>query len=195
MFFLLPSRLGCGKFGFLYWKICDGSNVFKTSHNTNFTETSIINGWKIKKLFKASAYLSFIFSLIVAYTDAWYIYNCTYINAEAKSTIMTIGHSSLENISLKLYSKWLRKGYVWEVSWRLNRLQHTDPIISPTRLTPTNRTSCRTCLYHCLTSTCFLWASHLHPVQPVHSQGYTLISSTGCTSSLIDGWVAGQYVT
>ena len=118
---------------------------------------------------------------------------------------------------------------MWEVSWRLNRLQHIDSqfpwllqhfflillaaqpgvlraqpslgavshysILSPTWLTPTNWTSCRTGLYHCLTSTCFLWASHLHPIQPVHSQGYTLISSTGCTSSLIDGWVEGQYVT
>ena len=50
-------------------------------------------------------------------------------------------------------------------------------------------------LYKCLTPTCFLWASHLHPIQPVHSQGYTLISSTGCTCSLIDGWVGSQYVT
>ena len=30
-------------------------------------------------------------------------------------------------------------------------------------------------LYNCLTYTCFLWASHLYPIQPVHSQGYTLI--------------------
>ena len=43
---------------------------------------------------------------------------------------------------------------------------------------------CGTVLYNCLTSTCFLWASHLHPIQPVHSQGYTLISSTGCTCYL-----------
>ena len=56
-------------------------------------------------------------------------------------------------------------------------------------------TSCRTGLYHCLTSTWFLWVSHLHQIQPVHSQGYTLISSTGCTCSLIDGSVGGQYVT
>ena len=62
-------------------------------------------------------------------------------------------------------------------------------------LTPTNRTSCRTGLYHCLITTCFLWASHLHPVQPVHSQAYTLISSIGCTCSLIDDWAEGQYIT
>ena len=68
-------------------------------------------------------------------------------------------------------------------------------IFSPTWLTPTNWTSCRTGLYHCLMYTCFLWASHLHPIQPIHSQGYTLISSTGCTYSLIDDWVEGQYVT
>ena len=43
---------------------------------------------------------------------------------------------------------------------------------------------CGTGLYNCLTFTCFLWALHLHPIQPVHSQGYTLISSTGCTCYL-----------
>ena len=32
---------------------------------------------------------------------------------------------------------------------------------------------CCTRLYNCLIPTCFLWASHLHPIQPVHSQGYT----------------------
>ena len=50
----------------------------------------------------------------------------------------------------------------------LSYLQLTQPV-------------CDTELYNCLASTCFLWASHLHPIQPVHSQGYTLISSTGCT--------------
>ena len=67
-------------------------------------------------------------------------------------------------------------------------------ILSPS-LTPTNWTSCCTGLYHCLTSTCFLWASHQHPIQLVHNQNYTLISSTGWTCSLIDGLVEGQYVT
>ena len=43
---------------------------------------------------------------------------------------------------------------------------------------------CGTELYNCLTYTCFLWASHLHPIHPVHSQGYTLISSTWCTCYL-----------
>ena len=50
-------------------------------------------------------------------------------------------------------------------------------------------------LYNCLASTCLLWAPHLHPIQPVHSQGYTLISSTGCTCFLIDSRVESQYVT
>ena len=52
-----------------------------------------------------------------------------------------------------------------------NWLQLTEPV-------------CGTGLYNCLTYTCFLWASHLHPIQPVHSKGYTLISSTGCTCYL-----------
>ena len=30
------------------------------------------------------------------------------------------------------------------------------------------RIVCGTGLYNCLTSTCFLWASHLHRIQPVH---------------------------
>ena len=37
--------------------------------------------------------------------------------------------------------------------------------------------------------------SHLHPIQPNLSQDYTLISSTGCTCFLFDGWVEGQYFT
>ena len=63
------------------------------------------------------------------------------------------------------------------------------------QLTPTNSTLHGTGLYNCLMPTCFLWVSHLHRIQPVHGQGYILISSTGCTSFLIDDWVEGQYVT
>ena len=68
-------------------------------------------------------------------------------------------------------------------------------ILSPNNWLQTNRTSCRTGLYHCMTTTCFLWALHLHPIQPVHGQGYTLLSSTGCTCLPIDGWAERQYVT
>ena len=35
----------------------------------------------------------------------------------------------------------------------------------------------------------------LHPIQPVHGQGYILMSSTGCTCFSIDGGAEGQYVT
>ena len=63
---------------------------------------------------------------------------------------------------------------------QLDWLQVSEPVCGPG-------------LYNCLTATCFLWASHLYPIQLVDSQGYTLISSTGCTCSLIDGWVGGQY--
>ena len=62
-------------------------------------------------------------------------------------------------------------------------------------LSPTNRTSCHTRLYHCLMPTCFLWALHLNWIQPVHGQGYILMSSTGCPCFSIDSWVEGQYVT
>ena len=41
---------------------------------------------------------------------------------------MTNEHTSLEkDTSHTLFSKGLRKGCVWEVSWRRNRLQHIDP--------------------------------------------------------------------
>ena len=35
----------------------------------------------------------------------------------------------------------------------------------------------------------------MHRIQPVHAQGYILISSTGCSYFLIDGRVEGQYAT
>ena len=145
---------------------------------------------------------------------------------------MTNEHTSLEKYAshtlFEMVAKGLLKGYVWEVSWRLNRdcdiLTSCYSVFSSTsfsscgdaqlgvlraslwwelvltasncnKLTPIDWPCCRTGLYHCLTSTCFLWASHLHPLQPIHSQGYTLISSTGCTCSLIDDWVRGQYLT
>ena len=57
------------------------------------------------------------------------------------------------------------------------------------------RTVCGIGLYNCLTPTCFPWASQLHRIQHIHGQGYILISSTGCTCFLVDGWVEGQYVT
>ena len=61
---------------------------------------------------------------------------------------------------------------LWElVLTTASYLQLTEPV-------------CGTGLYNCLTSTCFLWAPHMHPIQPIHSQGYTLISSTGCTCYL-----------
>ena len=49
---------------------------------------------------------------------------------------------------------------------------------------PTNWLPVAPRLYHCLTPICFLWASHLHSVQPVDSQGYPLISLTGCSCYL-----------
>ena len=54
--------------------------------------------------------------------------------------------------------------------------------------TPTNSLQ----LWHRVIS---LFAVHLHRIQLVHGQGYILISSTGCTCFLIDGWVESQCVT
>ena len=39
-------------------------------------------------------------------------------------------------------------------------------ILSPTNWLQTNWTSCRTAFYHCLTLTCFLWASHFIQFNP-----------------------------
>ena len=47
------------------------------------------------------------------------------MHAATKSTIMTNEHASLEKYTshtlFEMVAKGLRKGYVWEVSWRLNR--------------------------------------------------------------------------
>ena len=63
--------------------------------------------------------------------------------------------------------------------------------LSPTNLLQLTGTFCRTGLCNCFTSTCFLWALLLHPIKPIHSQGYTLIFLTGCPCSWIDRWVEG----
>ena len=72
--------------------------------------------------------------------------------------------------------------------------------------TPTNwlqltQTVCGTWLYNCLTSTCFLWASQLHRIQPVHrSRWYPNIFDRmhllfTQVHLLIDSSIEGQYVT
>ena len=64
-----------------------------------------------------------------------------------------------------------------------------------------NQTVCGTWLYNWLTSTCFMWASHLHRIQPVHrSRWYSDIFDRmhllfTQVHLLIDGSVEGQYVT
>ena len=80
-------------------------------------------------------------------------------------------------------------------SWAAQPLLGASFLYSILSLTNWLQTSSRTGLYHCLTSTCFLWASHLHPIQSVYGQGYILMSSVGCTCFSIDGWAEGQYVT
>ena len=72
---------------------------------------------------------------------------------------------------LRDHSPLLGAGSLYSILSPINCLQLTEPV-------------CGTGLYNCLTTTCFLWASHLHPIQTVHSQGYTLISPTGCTCYL-----------
>ena len=63
------------------------------------------------------------------------------------------------------------------------------------------QTGCGTRLYNCLTSTCFLWASQLHQIQPVHrSRWYSDIFDRmhllfTQVHLLIYSSVEGQYVT
>ena len=56
-----------------------------------------------------------------------YTYTCRNI----VNTIMTSEHTSLEKYTshtlFEMVAKGLRKVYEWQVSWRLNKLQHIDP--------------------------------------------------------------------
>ena len=113
---------------------------------------------------------------------------------------------------------------MWEVSWRLNRLQLIDPQVplslaallshsagllnrgswgpkpytgswfslprTTTKWLQLTRTVCGTRLYHCLTRTCFLRASHLHRIQPVHMSRWYLDRI-----HLFLDWRLGQSVT
>ena len=68
-------------------------------------------------------------------------------------------------------------------SWRLIALCWVL-VLSAASYLQLNEPLCGTGFYNSLASTRFLWASHLHPIQHVHSEGYTLISSTGFTCYL-----------
>ena len=118
----------------------------------------------------------------------------------------------------KYTSHFIRKGheryYLWEVSWRLNRIAIYwppnssgyssisfpfswaaqpgtwgpslcwDMVLIPASSLQLIWLPVAPRLYNYLTYTCLLWASHLHSIQPVDSQGYPLIYSTGCTCYL-----------
>ena len=49
---------------------------------------------------------------------------------------------------------------------------HLQP--TPTNWIQQTQAVCGTRLYNCLTSTCFLWALHLHQIQPVHRSRWYL---------------------
>ena len=55
----------------------------------------------------------------------------TYTCGNIVNTLTTNERPSLEKYTshnlFEMVAKGLRKGYVWEVSWRLNKLQHIDP--------------------------------------------------------------------
>ena len=78
---------------------------------------------------------------------------------------------------LRAHSPLLDAGSLYSILSPTHWLQQTEPSVAPGYIIV------------------FLWASHLHPIQPVHGQGYILMSSTGCSCFSIDGWVGGHYVT
>ena len=130
-----------------------------------------------------------------------------HIHAETWSTIMTNEHTSLEKYtSHTLFSKGLcvkgeleteQTATYWPqipLSWAA-LLSHSASNYNSTNWLQLTQTLCGTGLYNCLSPSCFLWALHLHWIQPIHGQGYILISLTRCTCFSIDGWVEGQYVT
>ena len=85
------------------------------------------------------------------------------------------------NCSILIPSSFLFSSTSFSFCWaaQLGVLRAHNPLLGAgslySILSPTNWTSCHTRLYHCLTPTCFLWTLHLHPIQPVHSQGYNLM--------------------
>ena len=107
----------------------------------------------------------------------------------------TLTPSSFIFISTSFSFCWAAQSMVQRAHSSLLGAGSLYSILSLTNWLQTNSTVCCTGLYHCLTPTCFLWVSHLHRIQSVHSQGYTQISSTRCTCSLIDCWGGSQYVT
>ena len=58
---------------------------------------------------------------------------------------------------LRAHSPLLGDGSLYSILSPTNWLQLTEPVYGPG-------------LYNCLTSTCFLWASHLHPIHSIHSK-------------------------
>ena len=147
-------------------------------------------------------------------------------------TIKTSRHSSLEKYTSHFSRKSYERYYLWEVSWRLNRTATYwspnssgyksisfpfswaakpgawgpslcwDMVLTPASSLQLIWLPVAPGLYNYLTPTCLLWASHLYSIQPVDSQGYCLISSTGCTCYLyrcishLTAWPGqSQYVT
>ena len=124
-----------------------------------------------------------------------------HIHAESKSTIMTNEHTSLEKYtSHTLFSKGLcvrgeleteqTATYWLQVPLSLAAfLSHTAELLNQRSWGP--KPSAVSWFSQSWTPTCFPWASQSHWIQPVHGQGYIMISSTGYTCFLIDGWVEG----
>ena len=110
---------------------------------------------------------------------------CVRGKLETEQRLQHIDPHSSGYSSISFSFSWAAQPGAWRPSfcWELVLTPRTGPtdfkLWSPTHLLPVASR-----LYNCLTSTCFLWHHNSHSIQPVDSQGYLLISSTGCTCYL-----------
>ena len=127
---------------------------------------------------------------------------CVRGELETEQRLQNIDLHSSGYSSISFLFSWAAQPGAWGPSlcWDLVLTLRTGTLTSNSDL-QLIWTSCHIWLYNCLTSTCFLWASHLHSIQPVDSQGYPLISLTGApviyTGAFLIwelGRVGGQYV-
>ena len=92
---------------------------------------SCILSFNIRRIKSSSIVMSLVpnffkYTIFMLHSHNHDTYTCGHI----VNTIMTNEHTSLKKYTshtfFEMFAKVLRKGFVWEVSWRLNKLQHSD---------------------------------------------------------------------
>ena len=105
------------------------------------------------------------------------------LETEQSCNILTPSSSGYSSASFSFC--WAAQPEAWEPSSQLGASSHSFEL---QQLTPNyNYNSLEIPVapgYMIVWRSLLQWASHLHPTQPVHSQGYPQISSTGCTCYL-----------